>query len=101
MVFSNTDMWDTCIICTKHVLHHSYQLQCDTCKRICHIKCLPCVTKEDSIYIDRLTNNWLCITCISLALPFIHLVEENDFMDALSESWMSYKYFTFESLLEK
>ena len=36
-----------------------------------------------------------------MALPFNHFVEENDFMDALSESWMSYKYFTFESLLEK
>ena len=81
-----------------------YQNKKTYCKRKCRIKCLPCVTKEASIYTDRLTNNWLCITCISMALPFTHRVEENDFMDALSESWMSHcknRYFTFESLLEK
>ena len=49
------------------------------------IRCLPCLTKEKFVYIGR----------------FNHFVEESNFMDALSEWWLSYKYFTFEFLLEE
>ena len=50
-----------------------------------HIQCVPNVTKDDSIYINRLYNGWICTKCIEGALPFVHLVDEDEYMKCVGQ----------------
>ena len=45
------------------------------------------MTKDDSIYIDRDNNNWLCTKCTSHIFPFYHYDEDVEFIHTLAECW--------------
>ena len=72
-----------CSVCYKNVLQFSYQLNCSFCSRLFHIKCLPFVSKNDSIYTNKDTDSWLCLRCSQENLPFNHINEDTEFFDAL------------------
>ena len=76
-----------CSVCYKNVLQFSYRLNCSYCSRVFHIKCLPFVSKNDSIYTKKETDKWLCLKCSQENLPFNHIDEDSEFFDALSEFW--------------
>ena len=76
-----------CNICLKRVLSHAYKLQCTSCKQFCHLKCLPMVSKKDSVYTNRTKNNWFCLECTQSSLPFNHFTDDDDFIEALSSDW--------------
>ena len=44
-------------------------------------------TKDDSIYIDRDNNNWLCTKCTSDIFPFNHYDKDVKFIHTLAECW--------------
>ena len=76
-----------CNICLKRVLPHAYKMQCTCCKELCHLKCLPMVSKKDSVYTNRTNNNWFCLRCTQSSLPFNHFHDDDDFIEALSSDW--------------
>ena len=73
-----------CKICNKRILLHSCYLTCIICKCSSHLKCLPSVSKDDSIFKQRLTNPWFCIKCISEELPFNHVIDDLEFRDNIN-----------------
>ena len=88
----------SCNICDKKVLRHSYHRRCTLCKSLVHIKCLPRVTKEDSIYTLRDDDDWYCSMCTEYIFPFNHIFTDDDFMASLSEYWDQSNIISFESL---
>ena len=79
----------SCNLCNKRVLSHSYQLKCDLCLCSVHLKCLPFVDKDDSIYTDRVQNSWYCTKCCECIFPFNHLDEDDAFIEALMDCGMN------------
>lgn len=76
-----------CNRCKRRVLSHAASLVCDCCKRKTHLNCLAYVNKSDSIYVNRTSLIWFCVNCIQSALPFNHIVDDDEFIQALSEAW--------------
>ena len=74
-----------CNICHKRVLSHAYHLKCSNCHENVHLKCLPMVEKDDSIYVERHRNNWFCINCNILIFPFNCIDEHDEFLEAMYE----------------
>ena len=62
-------------------------MECSTCNNLVHVKCIPFLTKKDSVYLERESNKWICSKCIEELLPFNHLYEEDDFITALWDYW--------------
>ena len=95
-------MANICSLCKRRLLSHSPILQCFVCKKFYHVTCLPYVTKDDCLYTERETNQWLCIVCSKSEFPFNHYDDEIDFLNVLSELWFTYSHnLSFESLTEK
>ena len=88
----------TCNICDRRILSHSTKLICFACRSHVHLQCLSCVTISDSIYTQRYTNNWLCTRCAENELPFNGIHDDNEFHQAISESWLSCNQFSFEQI---
>ena len=80
-------MSSRCYSCHNRILSHARQLQCSACNEQVHIRCLPNVKPTDSIYTNRASNKWLCTQCTQSVLPFNHLVEDSDFLNAISSLW--------------
>ena len=62
-----------------------------------HVNCLPRVRKDDPLYLNRNDNDWLCTKCSDSIFPFIQL-DDDDYMCALSENWLTNDLLTFEHL---
>ena len=86
-----------CNICCKRVLNHSYHLKCDLCEAKVHLKCLPCVDKNDALYTQRHGNVFYCSLCLSEIFPYNHLSEEY-FDAAITESCEGRPLVSFEIL---
>ena len=50
-----------------------------------HLKCLPTVNKEDSIYIHRDSNIWFCTICTRDIFPFDGTEEDDEFLEIIAE----------------
>ena len=80
-----------CNICIKKVQSHSCTLTCTLCLSQVHLKCLPFVSKEDSIYVRRGNDTWFCKLCVMSIFPFNMIDDDEEFISTLSESWTSDK----------
>ena len=79
------DNLNKCLCCSKKLQSHSSILKCSACKHSFHIDCLS-VTKNDSIYVNRLSDPWICIICMQNCIPFNHLDDE-EFYDCSIPSY--------------
>ena len=89
---------NSCNVCFKRVLRHSYHLQCELCKNLTHLKCLPNVDKNSSIYVSRETSTWYCTVCSENIFPYNHIHDDDDFLYALSHNWDLPETVSFEIL---
>ena len=78
---------NVCNVCNRKVLRHSYHRRCTLCKYLVHIKCLPQVNKNDTIYTLRNEDSWYCTQCTAFIFPFNHNFSDNDFISCLSDYW--------------
>lgn len=80
-----------CNVCNRKIQSHSRIMTCSYCLNHVHLNCLPQVTKNDSLYIDRNKNSWFCTVCTSSIFPFNHLSDDDEesFLLSISESWSS------------
>ena len=90
-----------CGICNKRIALSSHHLNCSLCERSYHINCLPFISKNDSIYTDRLENQWFCIRCVEKELPFNGIDDDDYFYEALSEFWFDIAPFDIKELRKK
>ena len=86
-----------CNVCLKRVLMHSYHLTCDICNSSVHVKCLPCVNKNDPLFTKRHENIFYCSLCLWDIFAFNHL-EDDEFIEAISESWENRPLVSFDML---
>ena len=96
--YNHSSIMADCNICLKKVLTHSYYVTCSNCHSRVHIKCLPKVKKNDTIFTERQTNIWYCSKCTAGIFPFNHLDENEEFMLAISESWHVDEIIRFDDL---
>ena len=75
----------SCSICAERVQNHSFQMKCSFCQGKTHLKCLPMVNKDDSIYVHRDTEIWFCTMCTRDIFPFNQTEEDEEFLEFLSE----------------
>ena len=87
-----------CDICVGSIVINQPYVTCSSCSCYCHIKCLSYPTNYDT---DADKHNWICKTCTQNILPFNHIEEDSEFMDAISESWTTSISLSFKSLSEK
>ena len=80
-------MAGSCEICTKRISRCASKLSCSFCNKIYHIQCLPFVSKTDSIFTEKDSNEWFCIKCAEENLPFNSICDDDDFYNVLSEFW--------------
>ena len=73
------DNLNRCKLCSKKLLSHSSVLKCSACHHSFHINCLS-ISKTDSIFVNRLSDSWICVKCIDDCLPFNHL-DDDDFYE--------------------
>ena len=78
-------MIETCTVCHRNVLNHACFITCSNCVLKCHIQCLPNVSKQDTLFINRHESIWFCPECLGENLPFCNLTDDDDFLSALSE----------------
>ena len=90
-----------CSICNRRVLQHCHKLKCSLCQNSCHLRCLPLIAVTDPLYTDRETNKWMCITCSSENFPFNHILDNNYFLETLSENWLNTQHAISYSKLEQ
>ena len=76
-----------CNICQRNIQSHAHFLKCAMCKSNVHIRCLPNITTNDSIYTNRDENVWLCTMCTTNIFPFNQL-DDDDFFEVVKENLM-------------
>ena len=64
-------------------------LSCNLCQLCTHISCLSDVTKTDSIYVERNSNDWYCNTCVESIFPFNWIDDDTIFYETLAEQWFN------------
>ena len=79
------DNLSRCKKCSKKLQSHSCVLKCSACNSSFHISCIS-ISKNDSIYLNRLSDPWICIICIENCLPFNHL-DDDDFYECSVQSY--------------
>ena len=57
------------------------------CEGKYHINCLPFISKNDSIYMERNLSQWICTMCSQDIFPFNHCDDDDDFIESLSGLW--------------
>lgn len=90
----------SCNICNRRVLKHAYQMKCCICNSLVHLKCLPQISKLDSVYVDRELNCWSCTKCNQSIFPFNHYHDDADYFSAIDEQLVVKSSIPFEKLLE-
>ena len=82
---------NVCNMCIKRVLSHARRMQCSFCKCKVHLSCLPAVDKNNALYTNRESENWMCIKCCAEIFPFNHYIDDSHFLDVLSKTFSSCK----------
>ena len=75
-------MIDVCLICQKRILSLAKIISCSHCKKNCHLKCISVNSFEISSL--KSSNDWYCFNCLGETLPFLNIVDDSEFIDALS-----------------
>ena len=91
----------SCNICTKRVLSHSFQLKCSVCLNKVHLKCLPFVSNDDSIYVEKDSNLWICTVCTKYIFRFNGIEENEEFLKILAEMQYNDSMIPFDVLIDQ
>ena len=63
-------------------------MKCSLCLKCVHLRCLPHINRDDSVYRNRSLNSWLCIECRKETFPFNNTDDDGEFLDFISETWL-------------
>ena len=74
-------MDNICLSCSKRILSHAKTISCKSCFDKCHLKCIS--VNEFELSSLKSDNSWFCTKCICDNLPFVNIIEDSDFYEAL------------------
>ena len=77
-----------CNVCSKKVFSHCCHMLCSSCKTLIHLKCLPMVDHNDPLYTMRHQDTWICTKCIEATLPFVNIIDEDDYSFTIHDNQM-------------
>ena len=66
-----------------------------------HLKCLPFVSKDDSIYFEKDSNLWICTVCTKDIFPFNGIEENEEFFKILAEMQCNDSMIPFDALIDQ
>lgn len=72
-----------CNLCNRVLQSHSVSFKCTVCGSLYHVNCLPNGSYSDNV------NSWICINCISNALPFNHIEDDATHLDIITDFFHS------------
>ena len=78
-----SSMINKCPICSRCILGHAYQIQCNVCCLSYHVNCIS-INPDDRNYLTNQVNDWICCECISLTLPFNNIMDNSEFLAAIN-----------------
>ena len=81
-------MSSTCNSCHGRILRHSPGLVCKTFDCYYHVWCVPGMSRDDSVNFIQGISQWLCMFCMYVNLPFIHL-DNDEYSDVINENFIS------------
>ena len=85
MFLSDDVIMDKCLICTRKLLQHAYNISCSLRSETYLLKCVS-IIPEDLEYIELHRNDWYCSCCLVDLCPFNNLENETDFMSTINDS---------------
>ena len=74
-------MIDICLSCKKRILSHAKTISCNFCNGKCHLKCIS--VNDFEISSLKSSADWICFHCMSDVMPFLNIVDDYEFYDAL------------------
>ena len=74
----------TCKLCCKRVLSHAKTVACAVCHWKYHLNCIS-INETELTTILSAPNHWYCMFCMSSSLSFIHIEDELEYEETLSE----------------
>ena len=66
-----------------------------------HLKCLPFVSKDDSIYVEKDSNLWIDTVCTKDIFPFNGIEENEEFLQILAEMQCNDSMIPFDALIDQ
>ena len=60
-------------------------MSCSVCDMTYHLQCIPRVSRNDSVYQDRLINRWICLPCNANLFPFNSLDDDDEFNNVIRD----------------
>ena len=72
----------SCSYCRKHLRDKPY-INCSVCNQSVHIKCSSSHTNDDT--------GWYCKYCIESALPFNHIIDDDEFKHEINQFYYNQK----------
>ena len=76
-----------CGMCDKLITKHALKLTCTQCLKMFHFNCIAGMRRTDYETLSGIDRRWMCGNCLNDVFPFNHLVDSNEYMAAISESW--------------
>ena len=76
-----------CGMCHKLITKHALKLTCTQCLKRFHFNCIADMRRTDYETLSGIDRRWMCGNCLNDVFPFNHLVDSNEYMAAISESW--------------
>ena len=70
-----------CPVCNKKIMCHSLFLYYGSCSSSIHRNCAGLSSEEYDCILSK--SGWVCNHCISTALPFNHIDEDSEFLNAV------------------
>ena len=77
-------MINKCPICSRCILGHACQIQCNVCCLSYHVNCIS-INPDGRNYLTNQVNDWICCECISLTLHFNNIMDNSEFLAAINQ----------------
>lgn len=86
-----------CSVCLKFVRSNQRAILCDNCSKWTHAKCAH-LSNDEYVMLGSSAEPWFCTCCLQSIFPFNHIVNENEFVMAITDS-VDYLSLTFNPFL--
>jgi hypothetical protein len=91
---------NACFTCKGRIAHHQHVLTCTVCSQPFHRTCLPLISRDDFTHLYD-SNGWICCICTGYIFPFNHYDDDDEFINAVSETWFISGLYTLSDLDDK
>jgi exonuclease III len=80
----------SCSYCCKQIRNRPY-INCSLCNQSIHVKCSYVNVNNDDFDFSSTNNGFYCKYCIGSALPFNHIVDDDEFLHEINQFHFNHK----------